>query len=243
MSDFPEFRKVFPKVPVFLPVIHVRTPKQALENARIAKDGGADGAFLINHDFDYSDTPTSLLLQCYEEVRAHYPEWWIGLNFLQRNHAAIKLISASASGLWVDNAGIEENNADPVKEARELLEERLAQGASWHALYFGGVAFKGNKPVKDLPRVATLAAPFVDVVTTSGPGTGFPPTVEKMRVFREAVGEKPLAVASGITASNIRPFLPFVDAFLVASGISDSFEELNPTKTWGLGKIIHGYQQ
>ena len=39
-------------------------------------------------------------------------------------------------------------------------------------LYFGGVAFKYQRPVDDLAEATTKASRFIDVVTTSGAGTG-----------------------------------------------------------------------
>jgi predicted TIM-barrel enzyme len=45
-----------------------------------------------------------------------------------------------------------------------------------------------------------------------------------------ALGDLPLAIASGIAPENIRRYLPHADAFLVATGISRSFTELDPEK-------------
>jgi predicted TIM-barrel enzyme len=51
--------------------------------------------------------------------------------------------------------------------------------------------------------------------------------VAKIKTMRAAIGDHPLAIASGITPGNVHLYLPYVDCFLVASGISDSYSELN----------------
>jgi predicted TIM-barrel enzyme len=52
----------------------------------------------------------------------------------------------------------------------------------------------------------------------------------KIQAMKLALGDSPLAIASGITPENIRRYLPHADAFLVATGISRSFTELDPEK-------------
>jgi predicted TIM-barrel enzyme len=43
-----------------------------------------------------------------------------------------------------------------------------------------------------------------------------------------------LAIASGITVQNVDRYLEWADCFLVATGISDSHTELNPSKVRAL---------
>lgn len=58
--------------------------------------------------------------------------------------------------------------------------------------------------------------------------------------MREAVDEHRLAVASGVTPENVQDYLPYVDDFLVATGISKNFHTLDPEKARELAGIIHG---
>ena len=71
-------------------------------------------------------------------------------------------------------------------------------------------------------------------MTTSGSGTGQAAELEKIRRMKAALGEAPLAIASGITPENVADFLPHTDCFLVATGISRSFTELDADKTHAL---------
>lgn len=59
----------------------------------------------------------------------------------------------------------------------------------------------------------------MDVITSSGPGTGRAAPVGKTQALRRGAGNHPTALASGVSPENIDGFLPFVDAYLVASVI------------------------
>ena len=71
------FTSTFPGKHTFLAVVHVEGGIQALRNARIAEQEGANGIFLINHSI-----PHNSLIECYQEVREQLPDFWIGLNCL-----------------------------------------------------------------------------------------------------------------------------------------------------------------
>ncbi len=218
---------------VFLPVIHVETIAGALRNTRIAVQNGADGVFLISHKRGFTHLD---LMQCYETVREQFPGLWVGLNCLINRNNAIRSIPIDTAGLWVDNAGINEG-PNPTADAETSADVRRASG--WQGLYFGGIAFKYQDPVVDVARVSRLAMPFVDVITTSGEGTGKPADVEKIRLMKEAIGDDhPLAIASGTTPENVSEYMPYVNCFLVATGISDSHTELNPERVHALAKAL-----
>ena len=79
------------------------------------------------------------------------------------------------------------------------------------------------------------------MVTTSGRATGASAAVEKVKIMKRVIGDRPLAIASGITAENVEQFLPWVDIFLVATGISTSFYELDIEKVHQLAGIVHNW--
>jgi predicted TIM-barrel enzyme len=70
----------------------------------------------------------------------------------------------------------------------------------------------------------------MDVITTSGPGTGKPPTVEKIKEIRSYIGAKPMAIASGINSENKKLFENLVDYYLVASSLIDNSERFVESK-------------
>lgn len=224
------FRERFQGRHTFLAVIHVERAGQALRNVKIAKENGADGVFLINHSIVSVE-----LLQIYHEVKRSFLGYWIGLNCLDFGRGAIEVIPCEVSGLWTDDAGVCEGD-EPTKDA-EIFARRRKE-VVWNGLYFGGVAFKYQKQIADVGKAASLAVPLMDVITTSGSGTGQAADVEKIRTMKEAIGDYPLAIASGITPENVHEYMPYADCFIVATGISNSHTELNPNRVQQLAKML-----
>lgn len=214
-----------------LPVIHVEDEGQALRQAYVAREESCDGVFLINHAISSDE-----LLRIHGTVALKFPDWWVGVNCLDLSAAEVfGAITNAIDGVWVDNAGIDERSVAQI-EAQRILAARKRSG--WRGLYFGGVAFKYQREVEDLAAATRSAALFMDVVTTSGPGTGESASVEKIARMKSTLGEFALAIASGITPENIFDYLPHADCFLVATGISKSWNEFDPAKVKALAKAI-----
>lgn len=214
--------------PAVLPVIHVLDYDQTERNVRVAMREGAHGVFLINHDFEYQE-----LLPIVCRIRSAFPWLWMGLNFLavtgklafpvlgelQRNGTCV-------DAYWADDARIDECSATQT-EAEEI--DHIRSQSGWNGLYFGGTAFKKQRPVapEHLHDSAAVATRHMDVVTTSGVATGCAADMQKIRIFREACAEQALAVASGITPENVSDYAPHLDAILVATGINHSGDFYN----------------
>jgi len=229
-EQFGEARRVFP-------VIHVTSFEQALRNVAIACDEGADGAFLITH----GEIPDRALLEIHSKIHAKFEGWFIGVNCLTVSPLHLfAMLSEDVTGVWIDNAAIDEEKED---QADAELIKKARRESAWEGLYFGGVAFKYQREVEPtrLGDAAKIASRYLDVITTSGPGTGRAAAVEKIATMKQALGEFPLAIASGITPDNITDFLPHADCFLVATGISSRFDELNKNKLRALIEAVNKY--
>lgn len=225
------YRKVFPKKHTFLAVIHAESLGQVERNMRIAIMAGADGAFLINHSIS-----ADRLIPIYASMRGTYPNFWLGMNMLDLKPVdALGRMPDNEGGLWVDDAGIVDEGVLP--EAITFKRYRR-DTSSWKGIYFGGVAFKHQAPIINLVEVAKGATSYVDVVTTSGSATGSAPSVAKIRAMKMAIGDHPLAVASGMTPENVHEYKPFADCFIVATGISDSFYEINPARAAKFREVL-----
>ncbi|MEL6522579.1 MAG: BtpA/SgcQ family protein [Pseudomonadota bacterium] len=226
-----EFRAAFgARGPVVLPVIHVLETERTLRNIDVLLGEGAKGCFLINHDFD-----VETFLPIVREVRAAGPDLWMGVNFLAvtGRHAFPQLASLQAEGCrvdayWADDARIDER-VEEQSEAKAIAEKQKG----FDGLYFGGTAFKKQRPVaeKDYAKAARTACDWMDVVCTSGQATGVEADDSKIATFRAAIGDKPLALASGITPENANRYAE-VDAFMVATGINydGNFYDIDATK-------------
>src|SRR4051794_33932380 len=103
-TSSPRYRERFPGRHTIFPVIHVESEGQAIRNAQVAREAGADGVFLINHGMVDEE-----LLNVQAKVAATQPDWWLGVNCLGWIPAHVfRSISRQVAGVWADNAGIEE---------------------------------------------------------------------------------------------------------------------------------------
>ena len=220
--------EVFGAAPALLPVVHPIGRKEAHAAIHVAHGLGVPGVFLIDQDMHERD-----VLQLVREVHTLYPTLWIGINLLSRAPADALAMALNAcgfiDGIWSDNAS---------RDAEVFVAARRA--ASWSGLYFGGVAFKYQREVAaaNLCRTATAAVPYMDVLCTSGPGTGHAADIEKVRALRAGLGEHAMALASGITPENVRSYMPYVQAFLVGTGIEQRLGVFDPAKIEALMRAL-----
>lgn len=223
-----------------LAVVHMVDAGHAADETQLAIEHGADGVFLINH-FDSHEVLLGAVGRSRENVGATA---WIGINplgldcvaaaeFVRRVHED----AGGVDGLWCDNAQIDE--AKPIG-AQDRPRAAQAARENWPGLYFGGVAFKYQRHVTDLTAAAETASPYMDVVCTSGPGTGHAADLAQLAALNAGLeGSHRLAVASGVTPANVALQLPYCDWFLVATGISKSGTDLDPTLVKELADRIH----
>lgn len=217
--------------PVVLPVIHVLDTARTSKNIEVLVEAGAAGCFLINHDFE-----KERLLPILREVRAAFPDLWIGVNFLAVTGLdAFPILGGLAQdgvrvdAYWADDGCIDEDGINT--QAHAIAQARAASG--WHGLYFGGTAFKKQREIAPdrLSDAAREACAFMEVVTTSGIATGQEADLGKIETFRAVIGDKPLALASGITPENATHY-KHVDCFMVATGINypGNFYDIDPAR-------------
>ncbi len=219
----------------FFPVIHVQNLDHALRNIEVCLVAGTDGAFLIDHNTP--DQPENLL-KIHKEIKNRFPNFWTGVNMLGLGIKQIPNFDIQeVDGLWLDDCGINRyTDTFLVDTFWEIFGEDKT-------MYFGGVSFK-YVGYSDDPEVsselAKRAEPFMDVITTSGPGTGMSAPVKKIEAMKKVLTEKPLAIASGVGLHNISDYLPWVDSYLVATSINNAgTEDLNLHKVTELATIIH----
>lgn len=230
------YHEVFKNHHTILPVIHVESPNQAIRNTALAAKEGADGVFLIQMNGN-----NGLLMDSYKETRLQFQRMFIGVNFNGVSlELALEHLDKTVSGIWSDNAMIDEHSI--TQHSASLISKKINE-VQWNGIYFGGVAFKYQRAVaqEDLTMAAIKAIPYMDVVTTSGEGTGSAPDLEKIRIMKRALDQVPLAIASGITPDNVRSFMPYADSFLVATRIlSTGTEDFDPVKLRDLVQNVRG---
>lgn len=204
------------------PVVHVNSPEVAAEQADLAFQLGADGVYLIDHNANIGN-----LFTAFNKVKNQHRAGFVGLNALGAGGiiSGLNLLDDAfkkgeleyiPDGLWVDRANLDPEYLDSLSKLRtdhpELGRVKI----------LGGVAFKYTPEYTDEPEAAAAqakkAGSYIDVITTSGEGTGSPPSVEKIKAMKESTAGQ-IAIASGVDAGNIASYAPFTDEVLVASSL------------------------
>ena len=225
-----EFHKLFKTPgPVVLPVIHVLDSARTRKNVEVLLEAGAQGCFLINHDFE-----PERFLPIIRDTRKAFASLWMAVNFLAVTGkdafpilGTLQAEGCQVDAYWADDACIDEDGVNG--EAKEIALVRESSG--WDGMYFGGTAFKKQREV-EVDRygdAAREACAFMDVITTSGVATGQEADLSKIETFRAAIGDRPMALASGISPDNAEDYAD-VDCFMVATGINEpgNFYDIDP---------------
>jgi len=208
-----------------LPVIHYESDEQAVRNAQIAVEAGCAGVFLIHMDGD-----NDVLSPIARDIKARWPQLLVGVNYLGRDtaYALNKNIADGLDMTWTDTQ-LTHTQAPSLASAKEA--SAILSLNPLHML-FSGVAFKHQRKEPDPARAAQQALHYGFIPTTSGPATGKAAEVSNIAALRQAVGDGPLAIASGITPENVRDFAPYLTHVLVATGVSSSFYEFDFEKLY-----------
>ena len=217
------------------PVVHVQSPEQAVEQTRVAVDAGADGVFLINHGMATGhDLMSDPLIDAFNDVTDTFGDLYVGINYLSYDPLSgyeytQKLLDQHAihrapDALWFDDATDRIINVDTAKKYLGELKHLRDDDPRLQAIRFlGGVSFKytstySEDPVKSA-QLAAEYAPYIDVVTTSGAGTGSAPSSQKISAMKHAITGRTLAVASGVSEHNIQSYNGDIDEVLIASSL------------------------
>lgn len=200
-------------------VVHINDCSTAVGQAHIALESAADGVFLISHGGGAGE-----VFDVLGRLRSTLAGAFIGVNLLgystltamRRVHENQLCTGCFTDAVWSDD--IRNDGGSPSEAMRYKFQHPALAGVK----LFGGVAFKYTATYTDDPSAAAGEAadlePFVDVVTTSGPGTGIAAPPRKIAAMKQVIG-KPLAIASGVDAANISDYAGIVDYVLVASSV------------------------
>ena len=203
-----------------IPVIHTLNLKQVQYNVDICADNGIEDVFIISHEYRNPDDAIYHFRTYLEYIKSKYSSMKVGVNFLQLPtydavHEAIKL---NFDYVWADKSYLTEKSTLSIAENIFTHKKNIE--------YFGTIAFKYQNKEEDLIWSCEKAKNLMDVIVTSGSATGKSPNIDKIKNIRKFIGDKPLAIASGITADNISLYKEYVDIFMVASSITDEYESI-----------------
>ena len=165
-----------------------------------------------------TNTEIEVIERIIKWVRETYQTLWIGVNLIGENiFKVFKFIkNNNPDGIWVDKSYIKKNcNFDIPNLILDQFDK-----LKWNGLYFGGVMFKyqnnDNTDIETLKEVHK----YIDVLTTSGDGTGISIEIDKLNYIYNNTKENILmAIASGVNSSNIKFISDKCNIFIVRTFI------------------------
>lgn len=199
-----------------IPVIHVLTLKQAMESATVCYECGIRKVFIICH---VNHNP-GFLVAAAAQIKGQYTDMWVGINFLGEDVKTLlqtDSLNEYADALWAD---------DGLTELSEIELNELKGLCKFKRMFFGGLAFKYQAQPENIEDACKKSALITSVSTTSGSATGSAPTLTKIQNLRKYLGAHPMAIASGVSAYNIKSYRGLAQYVLVASSITDPFTEI-----------------
>lgn len=240
----PLFSRLFgPRPKTVVGMIHVRalpgTPKhaggmgpildQALAEAETYRACGIHALMVENmHDVPYVQRPGPEILAAMavvaREVKKAHPRLPLGIQILAgANREALSAALAAGADFIRAEAFVFGHVADEGYMdscAGELLRHRKAIGAE-HVAVFTDIKKKHSAHAVtadvDIVQTAHAAEYFLaDGLILTGAATGEAASVDELRAVYAAT-KLPVFVGSGITAENMKDFLPIADAFIVGS--------------------------
>ena len=240
----PRFARIFGDRPkTVIGMIHVRAlpgaPRhaggmapildQALAEAETYRAAGIHALMVENmHDIPYVQRPGPEILAAMavvaREVKRAHPALPLGLQILAgANREALAAALAAGADFIRAEAFVFGHVADEGYMdscAGELLRHRKAIGAE-HVAVFTDIKKKHSAHAitadVDIVQTAHAAEYFLaDGLILTGAATGEAASVDELRAVHAAT-KLPVLVGSGITAENVKDYLPIADAFIVGS--------------------------
>lgn len=195
---------------IFL-VIHVRDTFLALKEATLAAKHNIDGLFFISHHGADNE-----VINIASTVKTKHPALKIGINLLSTGPIAAMeaAIQFNLDMAWGDNCGVNSDGCADLAYRLQALQKEDPM-----LVLYASVAFKYQPDDHNPAGAAMKAMEMGFLPTTSGSGTGSPPTVEKISDMSRATGGI-LGVASGMTPGNVHLYAPYLSDILVATGVA-----------------------
>jgi len=205
-----------------IPVIHHINQELTFKNADICAESGAFGVFLISMEGYNSDIP-----MLSKKIKEKYPTLKVGFNLLgQQPLEAVEIsLFYNLDMTWSDYHIV---TSKKIHHQTQKISDTIKKTSH---MFFNSVAFKYQTIEENPGEAALLSTEFGFTPTTSGVSTGVAADLNKIKTMKEAIGNKPLAIASGLTPLNVMDYSNYIEYGLVATGISKTFHELDQDLT------------
>lgn len=228
------FWQLFHKKKPIIAMVHVfdgerqQQIDQAFEDTERLQRGGVDGLLVENYDCGYfdancaTDEMAERLAEIAIEVKRH-SKIPVGFNVLPNDYwkSLSVALSTGATFIQMDHVTGNFDGCEPVDPDEYLTTRKYYRDIA----VFGGIHPKYYElvdPTYSLAECAKKAMALADAVVVTGQVTGDPATLDDLRVVREAIGEHPLVIGSGLNVHNAVSQLSIADGAIVGTAFKRS---------------------
>lgn len=178
--------------------------QRALEELTLYEKEGVNGAIIE----DYCG-PAEDIYKTLEETQKNKFKIILGVNNLRNPYASFYAKDLGAKFVQFDSVQSNHLNVNFYNQFREKYPD---------ILIFGGVRFKyKNNSHNSLEKDLDDGMKRCDAIITTGDGTGIETPVEKLKQFKNYMGEFPLIVDAGLNDANCGKQMQIADGAIVGS--------------------------
>ena len=218
------YTQIFGKIPIF-GMIHLagQDPvKRALEELAVFEEEGVDGAIVENYHGSVGDVVSTL-----QETHRRKPSVAIGVNVLP-NEFCQSLRFAQRYGaefIQLDHVAGTYRSGEldfaSYEEVKDRHPDIIVLGGVWPKYYYPA---EGSNLENDLRKGVQRA----EAIVVTGAGTGKETPFDKIRIFREIIGDHPLVIGAGLTPDNAYEQLRISNGAIVGTSLKVDDDTRNP---------------
>ncbi len=218
------YNQVFGRIPIF-GMIHLagQNPvKRALEELAVFEEEGIDGAIVENYHSSVEEVIATL-----QETNRRKPKVVIGVNVLP-NEFCQSLPLAQKYG--ADFVQLDQVAGTYRSGQLDFEHYEQVKGQHPEIIILGGVWPKYYHPIEgsDLETDLETGIQRVEAIVVTGAGTGKETPFDKIKRFREIIGEHPLVVGAGLTPDNAYEQLCISNGAIVGTSLKIDDNTYNP---------------
>ena len=218
------YNKVFGRIPI-LGMIHLagQNPvKRALEEIALIEEEGVNGAIIENYHGSVEDVIATL-----QETSRRKPNVAIGVNVLPnefsqslqlaQKYGADFIQLDQVAGTYISG----QLNFESYNQVKSQYPEIIVLGGVWPKYYH---PIEGS----DLKEDLKIGMQRAEAIVVTGAGTGKETPFDKIRIFRETLGEHPLVIGAGLTLTNAYEQLCISNGAIVGTALKIDDNTHNP---------------
>ena len=200
--------------------------KRALEELATYEDEGVNGAIIEDYHGNVHDVYNTL-----KEVFKSNFKIILGTNILRNPYLGLE---------WADEFGARFVQFDQIK-SNKVSEgyHKFKRQEHSNLMILGGVRFKYTAPSgKSLEEDLDEGIRRCDAIVTTGEGTGIETPIEKLKSFKDYLGDFPLVVGTGLNVNNAYEQLQIADGAIVGSSFKPNKDTYLPVDRFLVREVM-----